>query len=137
MAQGQEVGPYDPLGIRAGAFRIYPSLTVSEEYNDNVFAVDNNTDDDLITNIAPTLRAESNFSRHRLGFAAGADVGIYLNEEDEDYQDFFVSTDGRLDITRQNFFDGLLRVRARSRRPRRSGGRERSRRDQDIQPIWQ
>jgi len=108
VALGQEVGPYDPLGIRAGAFRIYPSLRVSEAYNDNVFAVDDNTDDDLITTIAPTIRAESTFSRHRLGFAAGADVGIHLNEEDEDYQDFFVSTDGRLDITRQNFFDGEL-----------------------------
>ena len=108
VALSQEVGPYDPLGIRAGAFLIYPSLSVAEEYNDNVFATDNNTDDDLITVVSPSNRAESNFSRHRLGFAAGADVGIHLNEEDEDYQDFFVSTDGRLDITRQNFFDGLL-----------------------------
>ena len=49
VALGQEVGPYDPLGIRAGGFLIYPSLSVSEVYDDNVFATDNNTDDDLIT----------------------------------------------------------------------------------------
>jgi len=104
-AWGQEVGPYDPLGIRAGAFLIYPSLTVSEVYDDNVFATDNNTDDDLITVIEPQVRAESNFSRHRLGFAAGSEVALHINEEDEDYQDFYVSTDGRLDITRQNFVD--------------------------------
>jgi len=105
---GQEVGPYDPLGIRAGAFLIYPSLTVSEVYNDNVFAVDNNKDDDLITVIEPQVRVESNFSRHSLGLTAGSEVAFHINEEDEDYQDFFVSGDGRLDITRQNFVDAEL-----------------------------
>ena len=105
---GQEVGPYDPLGIRAGAFLIYPSLSVSEQYNDNVYATDSNTDDDLITLIEPQVRAVSNFSRHRLGFNAGSEVAIHINEEDEDYQDFYVSTDGRLDITRQNFVDAEL-----------------------------
>jgi hypothetical protein len=108
VALGQELGPYDPLGIRAGAFLIYPSLSVSEVYNDNVFAVDNNKDDDLITVIEPQIRAESNFSRHSLGLTAGSEVAFHINEEDEDYQDFFVSGDGRLDITRQNFVDAEL-----------------------------
>lgn len=108
VAWGQEVGPYDPLGIRAGPFLIYPSLSVAEVYDDNVFATDNNTDDDLITLIEPQVRAESNFSRHRLGFTAGSQVAFHINEEDEDYQDFFVSTDGRLDITRQNFVNAEL-----------------------------
>jgi hypothetical protein len=108
VALGQEVGPYDPLGIRAGSFLIYPSLSVSEVYNDNVFAVDNNKDDDLITVIEPQVRAESNFSRHRLGLTAGSEVAFHINEEDEDYQDFFVLGDGRLDITRRNFVDGEL-----------------------------
>lgn len=108
LVLGQEVGPYDPLGIRAGGFLIYPSLSVSEVYDDNVFAVDSNKDDDLITLIEPGVRAESNFSRHRLGLTAGSEVAVHLNEEDEDYQDFFVAGDGRLDITRQNFVDGAL-----------------------------
>ncbi|HSA82235.1 MAG TPA: outer membrane beta-barrel protein, partial [Geminicoccaceae bacterium] len=108
VALAQEVGPYDPLGIRAGAFLIFPSLTVSEVYNDNVFAVDNNKDDDLITVIQPEVRAESNWSRHRIGLTAGSEVAFHINEEDEDYQDFFVSGDGRLDITRQNFVDAEL-----------------------------
>ena len=73
-AVAQEVGPYDPLGIRAGPFLIYPSLNVSEAYNDNVFATDNDTDDDFITLISPQLRAESNFSRHSLNFTAGSEI---------------------------------------------------------------
>jgi hypothetical protein len=101
----QEVGPYEPLGIRAGSFLIFPSLNVSEVYDDNVFATDNDTDDDLITVISPQVRVESNFSRHRLGLTAGSEVAFHVSETDEDYQDFFVSSDGRLDITRQNFVD--------------------------------
>jgi hypothetical protein len=108
IAVGQEVGPYDPLGIRAGGFLIYPSLSLAEVYSDNVFAVDNNKDDDLITVIEPQVRAESNFSRHRLGLTVGSEITFHLNEEDEDYQDFFISSDGQLDITRQNFVTGEL-----------------------------
>jgi hypothetical protein len=107
-AWGQDVGPYDPLGLRAGAFRIYPTLTVAEAYNDNVYATKNNTDDDLITLIQPTITAQSNFTRHRLRLSAGGEFAIHLNEQNEDYQDFFVSSDGRLDITRQNFIDGNI-----------------------------
>ena len=117
VALGQEVGPYDPLGIRAGSFLIYPSLGVSEVYDDNVFAVKNNKDDDLITVVEPGIRAESNFSRHSLGLTAGSEVAFHVNEEDEDYQDFFVEGDGRLDITRQNFVDAALRF-ARDHRDR-------------------
>ncbi len=108
VALGQEVGPYDPLGIRAGGFLIYPSLSVSGLYDDNVYAVDSNKDDDLISLIEPGVRAESNFSRHALGLTAGSEVAVHLNETDENYQDFFVSGDGRLDITRQNYLDGVL-----------------------------
>lgn len=108
LAVGQEVGPYDPLGIRAGGFLIYPSLSVAEVYNDNVYAVDNNKDDDLITVIEPEVRAESTFSRHRLGLTVGSEIAFHINEEDEDYQDFFISGDGQLDITRQNFITGEL-----------------------------
>jgi hypothetical protein len=106
IAVGQEVGPYDPLGIRAGGFLIYPSLSVSEVYNDNVYAVDNNTDDDLITVLQPEVRAESTFSRHRLGLTVGSEIAFHVNEEDEDYQDYVISGDGQLDITRQNFITG-------------------------------
>jgi hypothetical protein len=58
--------------------------------------------------IEPRVRAESNFSRHSLGLTAGSEVAFHVNEEDEDYQDYFVSGDGRLDITRRNFVDAEL-----------------------------
>jgi hypothetical protein len=106
VATPQEVGPYDPIGVRAGSFFIFPSLTVSEVYDDNVFAESEDEDDDLITLVEPLVRVESNFSRHSLAFETGGEVAFHINEEDEDYEDFYGAADGRLDITRNSNLTG-------------------------------
>ncbi|MBK8175538.1 MAG: outer membrane beta-barrel protein [Rhodospirillales bacterium] len=90
----------DPLGIRAGSFLIYPKLGVEETYNDNVFAVRHQTKDDFITDIKPEISAESNWSNHALNFGVGADSGVYADFGDLNYNDWFVRSDGRIDITR-------------------------------------
>jgi hypothetical protein len=108
LAVGQQVGPYAPLGIRAGSFLIFPSLGVSENYDDNVFATPHNTKDDFITLVQPRVEAQSNWTRHNLNVTAGGNIGFYANQPDNDYQDAFIQSNGRLDITRQNFVDGAL-----------------------------
>ena len=105
-AFGQEVGPYQPLGIRAGSFLIYPSTSISEGYDDNIRATHDNTESDFITLIQPQVRAESNFSRHALGLSAGSNIGIYADHSSEDFQDFFVNGNGRLDVTGQSNLTG-------------------------------
>ena len=135
VAQGQEVGPYDPLGIRAGGFLIYPSLSVSEVYDDNVFAVDNNKDDDLITLIQPGVRAVSNFSRHRLGLTAGSEVAVPPQRGGRGLPGLL-----RLGRRPARHHPAELRrrgagVRARSYRPRRSRGPGRSRRAPGALPL--
>ena len=107
-ALGQEIGPYQPLGIRAGSFLIYPQLTVSEAYDTNVFAVPNNTDDDFITLVQPRVTAQSNFSRNSLNVTAGGNIAFYANNTNENYQDAFIQSNGRVDITRANYFTGAL-----------------------------
>jgi hypothetical protein len=105
---GADIGPYDPIGLRAGQFFIFPSLTVSEVYNDNVFATDGDTTDDFITTIQPGFLVQSNFSRHALNLSVGSDVGFYASETDQNYQDFFGVADGRLDITRNSILSGSI-----------------------------
>lgn len=91
---------FDPLGIRAGGFLIFPRLTVAETYDSNVFAEPDEEEDDLITVIEPVVEVRSNFPRHELGFEAGAEIGFFAEETDENYQNYFVSTGGTLDVTR-------------------------------------
>jgi hypothetical protein len=105
---GADIGPYDPIGVRAGQFFFFPSLTVSGAYNDNVFATDEDEDDDFITNIQPEMLVRSNFSRHAMNLRLGSDVAFYASENDENYQDFFGVADGRLDITRNSNLSGAI-----------------------------
>jgi len=94
---------YDPLGLRAGGYLIFPSLTVSEIYDDNVFADSEDEDEDFITRFQPNINFNSNFPRHRLDFSVGADVGVFADTGSEnDFQDAFGDIDGRLDITRDS-----------------------------------
>ena len=99
---------FDPLGIHLGGFFLYPSLAVSEAYNDNIFATERNEKDDFITVISPTARVQSTWSNHELHADAGAHVGRYISHDDEDYKDLFGDIGGRLDITRDSkvFLDG-------------------------------
>ena len=112
-AAGQEPDPnvpvtarprpeYDPLGIRAGGFLIYPSASVSGSYNDNILATDDDEEDDFIFVMSPQIAVRSNFPRHSLNFAVQSDVGRYVDHTDEDFWDFGGAVAGRLDITRNN-----------------------------------
>ena len=93
---------FDPLGLRAGGFLIYPSLTVGSSYDDNVFATKNDTKDDFIFNFLPQVVVRSNFPRHAIIWTTEADIARYVTETNEDYEDFGTALDGRLDITRNN-----------------------------------
>jgi len=108
---GQDLGTaYDPLGIRAGAFRIFPSTNVSLTYDDNVFATKNDTDSDFVAVIGPSIEVQSDFSRHAVGFEVFSRVGRYFQETKEDYWDYGIEGNGRLDITRDNNLQGSFGV---------------------------
>ncbi|MGH9875541.1 MAG: outer membrane beta-barrel protein [Pyrinomonadaceae bacterium] len=99
----------DPLGIRAAGFLIFPSLAVSEQYNDNIFAIKGQEVDDFITFIRPGVKVNSDWNNHALNFRADANIAKYTDNGDEDYDNYAFGTDGRLDITRnQSLFANAL-----------------------------
>jgi hypothetical protein len=112
-AEGQEPDPnvsvaarsrpdFDPLGIRAGGFLIYPSVSVDGQYNDNIFASDDNEESDVIFTFRPRIAARSNFPRHSLNLTVQSDIGQYVDNTDENFLDYGANLGGRLDITRSN-----------------------------------
>ncbi|HEV7372229.1 outer membrane beta-barrel protein [Arenibaculum sp.] len=100
---------YDPINIRVGSFLLAPEASLIQEYNDNVFAEDTDTDADLITVVAPRVELSSDWSRHALSLDAGAEVGRYWDNTDENYVDYGIGADGRLDVLRETFVTGGLR----------------------------
>jgi hypothetical protein len=114
---------YDPLGIRAGGFLIYPSTSVSGSYNDNILATNDDEQDDFIFVMSPQIAVRSNFPRHSLNFTVQSDVGRYVDHTDEDFWDFGGAIAGRLDITRNNRLTAAV-----------SAGREHEARDDPDDP---
>jgi hypothetical protein len=88
----------DRLGVRAGGLFIYPSLGLQEFYNDNIFATDRDEEDDFITLISPRVDVASDWSKHAFNLYAKAAIGRHADQTDEDFEDFSVGTNGRLDI---------------------------------------
>jgi hypothetical protein len=101
---------YDPLGIRAGSFFIFPSLTLSGQYDSNVFADDDDEESDVGAIVAPNVEVNSNWSRHTLNFAAGAAAAAFADYSQNNYLDAYAATTGRLDVLRSDIVTGTLRI---------------------------
>jgi hypothetical protein len=91
----------DPLGVRAGSFLISPRLGLQELYNDNIFATDRDTTDDFITLVSPRVDVVSDWTKHAFDLYAKAAIGRHADQTGEDFEDFSVGTNGRLDITQR------------------------------------
>ena len=89
---------YDAIGIQTGAFVLKPSASLTETYNDNIYATKTNRKSDFITEIQPKLQVDSLWSRHALNFAILGDLGYHASATTEDYTNIDVHQGGRLDI---------------------------------------
>jgi hypothetical protein len=97
---------YDPLGVRAGGFVVLPSLRLDGAYNDNIFSTNTNEQSDLIATASPTLVLQSDWGNHMLRLQGGADIGRYLDNDAEDFEDYDFNARGRVDVTRRTKIRG-------------------------------
>ncbi|MDF2097535.1 outer membrane beta-barrel protein [Aquibaculum arenosum] len=103
----------EPLGLRAGAFMIRPSLSVGGEYNDNIYATKNNRESDFISRVTPNVSVQSDWSRHALSLDVGAEAGFYFDNSKENYIDGHAGLAGRIDLLRETYLEGHLSVQRR------------------------
>jgi hypothetical protein len=89
---------YDRLGIRAGGFLLYPSASLSETYDSNIFATRTGTADDFYTTLAPSLSIVSDWSRHAAALNASGQFKWYASHESENANNAAVNLQGRVDI---------------------------------------
>src|SRR2546430_7877408 len=84
------------LASARGPFVIIPTLTLAEEYNDNVFLNNARRKSDYITHASPGLRVVMESPGYRLSAGYFATAEKYLNQEQLDSlfhtQGFFVET---------------------------------------------
>ncbi len=96
----------DPLGVRVGTFRFYPSLDVEAHYEDNVFRSASNERGDFSALIRPRFRLESDWPVHALALEAEASARQYADETSENRETFKVGASGRLDLIRDASLTG-------------------------------
>lgn len=88
----------DPLGVTAGDFLILPRISLAGSYDDNVLATESNKKSDFGLFVSPEVESHSNWGKHALNLFASADLGRYADYSSEDFEDWEISADGRVDI---------------------------------------
>ncbi|MFV1982865.1 MAG: outer membrane beta-barrel protein [Thiohalomonadales bacterium] len=99
----------DPLGIRIGGLFLLPRLLIGVEHNDNIFAVNSGKRSDTITLIEPIIELVSNWNIHSLGLKLDYVAARYADSGDENYDDYSVELQGRVDISTNNYFNGTTK----------------------------
>ena len=108
---------FDALGIRAGSFLVFPELALTETYSDNVGFDEDDAESDFRTTIAPSVEFQSQWANHLLVVEAGSEFAIHAEEDDEDYQDYFLLGRGRLDVSRQTNVEANAQARLAHEEP--------------------
>jgi hypothetical protein len=100
------------LGVRMGAFYLYPQVEMNGGYDSNVFAQSSSlgTTGSLYTTVSPSFELRSNWSNHQLRFVAGGGVGFYASAPTQNYVNFNLLGDGRLDIDYDFYATGSFGV---------------------------
>lgn len=94
------VDPYAQQGIDTGAFRLLPSLEISSVVASNAARSSTNADADMALGLRPSLRWESEWSRHSFTGAASVNAQRYLDNDDLNAVGADLSAAARIDIRR-------------------------------------
>jgi hypothetical protein len=97
VAVGERSRPdYQPDGLRAGNFLVFPALGTTVVLDDNVYATSTHRRSDVRIDVLPSVRIVSELPRHVLDFDVGARLSKYGRHSDLDTNDVYGSVNGTL-----------------------------------------
>ncbi len=103
--KGAKPDPYAAIGVNAGGLRLFPSLEIGTVISSNAAKSATTKKADMGINLRPTLRFESDWSRHSWTGSATADWQRFKNEDDLSTLTGAAETAFRLDIRRTTHAD--------------------------------
>ena len=77
----------DPIGAHFGAFTFYPKLDTAVTYDDNIYALQNKTDD-VVFRVSPSFKIDGDARPYKLNFYGGVDRLLYAKNSDENRTDW-------------------------------------------------
>jgi hypothetical protein len=105
------VDPYEPLGLRRGAFTLFPTLEIGSGVQVERDGA-TRTDTTVITRVRPGLRAQSDWSRHQITVSGDARLDYEFGSEDAFSVEGNADAALRLDVKRGTTADLRLRYQA-------------------------
>lgn len=109
---------YDPVGLRAGGFTLFPAAGLNTTFDSNIRAT-RDPQADVYLDGRVSLRGRSNWSRHALLFDSFVSQRVHANFSSEDGTEYRARATGQLDIVDRS----LIELDVRGERvivPRRS-----------------
>jgi hypothetical protein len=97
----EPIDPYEPLGVRAGAFILYPAIELIGGYDSNPDRVEDGEGAAFGT-VAPELQLQSDWSRHELNADLRGSYTAYSPDSTPTLNRPYVdgTVDGRIDVAR-------------------------------------
>lgn len=105
--------PGDETGIGLGSFILTPMLELSTGVDSNVFAQGNGLTPtgSMYTAITPTFDLKSDWSNHVLHVLASGTFGYYFSAPTQNYQNYGILIDGKVDIHHDMYATGSIGFR--------------------------
>ena len=100
------------LGTRLGAFTLFPVLDLNLGYDDNVFATPAPTTPSPVVLVRPSVELRSEWLNHSLRLAASGGLGYYANAPSQNFTNYAIQADGRLDIRTDFWLSGSIGFRS-------------------------
>lgn len=91
-------------GARLGSFVLRPGIDIAWAYDDNVFYLPEDEISDNLWQFRPYASLNSDWNRHALNLNASGNIARYSDFSQNDYEDWTVAADGRLDVQQHNWF---------------------------------
>jgi hypothetical protein len=111
-SSGGIAGPRgDELGISVGAFTLFPSVDLNLGYDDNVFATTTAPVGSAVAVVRPSLELRSEWLNHSLRLLATGGFGYYASAPTQNFQNYLIQADGRLDIRTDVWATGMIAFR--------------------------
>ena len=91
-----------PDGVRAGEYLVYPSIGAAVVFDDNILAHDIEKVADIRTELAPSVKLQSEFARHSLDFSLDGKIVNYMDNSAQDYASVRARAEGALHFDHAN-----------------------------------
>jgi hypothetical protein len=110
LAAGAGSAPGDATGITLGAFTLTPQIELNIGVDNNVFAqaASLGPTGSLYSTVTPSFDLKSDWNNHMLHVLASGTVGWYASAPTQDFQNYGILVDGKVDIRHDLYATGSI-----------------------------